>query len=274
MNKRLVLKSLLGATLALGFVFGAQAQDALARTKASGVLKIGTETAFAPFDFIDGGTHVGLNMDLMNEVAKEMGVKTEWTALPWEGVLPGLEAKKFDMVTGPVTITKARMERYRFTPPIAEATVALLKRKGDKTVMKPEDIAGKPVGGGKASAQLAQLKTFAESLGKADVREYPGNNEAYADLAAGRIVAVGNSLPNIAYVASQRSDTFEVVKPAFGIKSYFGYVARKDDDSAKLMDAISAAMLKIKGDGRLAKIQKKWFGDSFDTPDSVPNPAL
>jgi len=51
-------------------------------------------------------------------------------------------------------------------------------------------------------------------------------------------------------------------------------VARKDDDSAKLMDAITAAMLKIKGDGRLAKIQKKWFGDSFDTPDSVPNPAL
>lgn len=274
MSKRLVLKTLLGASLALGLALSAQAQDALARTKASGVLKIGTETAFAPFDFIDGGAHVGLNMDLMNEVAKEMGVKTEWTALPWEGVLPGLEAKKFDMVTGPVTITKARMERYRFTPPIAEATVALLKRKGDKSVMKPEDIAGKPVGGGKASAQLAQLKTFAESLGKADVREYPGNNEAYADLAAGRIVAVGNSLPNISYVAQQRSDTFEVVKPAFGIKSYFGYVARKDDDSAKLMEAITAAMLKIKADGRLAKIQKKWFGDSFDTPDSVPNPAL
>lgn len=274
MSKRLVLKSLLGATLALGFVFGVQAQDALARTKSSGLLKIGTETAFAPFDFIDGGTHTGLNMDLMNEVAKEMGVKVEWTTLPWEGVLPGLEAKKFDMVTGPVTITKARMERYRFTPPIAEATVALLKRKGDKSVMKPEDIAGKPVGGGKASAQLAQLKTFAESLGKADVREYPGNNEAYADLAAGRIVAVGNSLPNITYVAQQRSDTFEVVKPAFGIKSYFGYVTRKDDDSAKLMDAITAAMLKIKADGRLAKIQKKWFGDSFDTPDAVANPAL
>ena len=41
-----------------------------------------------------------------------------------------------------------------------------------------------------------------------------------------------------------------------------------------LADAISAAMLKIKADGRLGKIQKKWFGDSFDTPDSVPNPAL
>lgn len=274
MNKSSVLKSLLGATLALGMVMSAQAQDALARTKQTGVLKIGTETAFAPFDFINGGKHVGLNSELMGEVAKEMGVKIEWTTLPWEGVLPGLEAKKFDMVTGPVTITKARMERYRFTPPIAEATVALLKRKGDTSVMKPSDIAGKPVGGGKASAQLAQLKSYAESLGKADVREYPGNNEAYADLAAGRIVAVGNSLPNITYVAQQRSDTFEVVKPAFGLKTYFGYVTRKDDDSAKLMEAMTAAMLKIKADGRLANIQKKWFGDSFDTPDAVTSPAL
>ena len=275
MSKRIFLKTLLGATVALGVVFGAQAQDALMRVKQAGVIKVGTETAFAPFDFIDAGAHVGLNVDLFAEVAKELGVKLEWVALPWEGVLPGLEAKKFDMVAGPATITKERMERYRFSPPIAEATVALLKRADDKSVMKPADIAGKAVGAGKASAQLSQLKTFTDGLpGKADIREYPGNNEAYADLAAGRIVAVANSLPNIAYVAQQRPDTFAVVKPAFGTKTYFGYIGRKDADSAKLMDAVQAAMLKIKADGRLAKIQKKWFGDSFDTPDMVTTPNV
>jgi polar amino acid transport system substrate-binding protein len=275
MQKRSFVKSLAAAALLLAAQAGAQAQDALARVKASGVLKVGTETAFAPFDFINEGKHDGLNVDLFNELAKDMGVKLEWVLLPWTGVLPGLEASKFDMVAGPATITKARMERYRFTPPIAEATVALLKRKGDKAVGKPEDVAGKAVGAGKASAQLAQLKAFTDALpGKADVREYPGNNEAYADLAAGRIVAVGNSLPNITYVAQQRPDTFEVVKPAFGVKTYFGYLSRNDADSASLMSAVSAAMLKMKADGRLAKFQKKWFGDSFDTPDAVTTPNL
>ena len=276
MNKRTVIQLLAGAVLAVGMSgVVAKAEDALSRVKSTGTLKVGTETEFAPFDFIDAGNHVGLNVDLFAEIGKEMGVKIEWVALPWEGVLPGLDAGKFDMVAGPATITKARTERYRFSPPIAEATVALLKRKGDKSVMKPEDIAGKAVGGGKASAQLAQLKALAETLpGKADVREYVGNSEAYADLAAGRIVAVGNSLPNIAYVASQRPDTFEVVKPPFGTKSYFGYIGRKDGDYAKLGDAVQAAMLKIKADGRLAAIQKKWFGDSFDTPDLVTEPAL
>lgn len=274
MTKRLFLKTLTGAAIALACV-GAHAQDALARVKQAGVLKVGTETAFAPFDFIRNGEHVGLNVDVFNELAKELGVKLEWVLLPWEGVLPGLETNKFDMVGGPATITKARMERYRFSTPIAEATAAFLKRKGDASVMKPADIAGKTLGGAKSSSQLAQAKAFGDTLpGKVQTREYPGNNEAYADLAAGRIAVVANSLPNIAYVAQQRPDTFEVVQPPFGAKSYFGYLSRKDADAAKLADAVDAALLKMKADGRLANLQKKWFGERFDTPDQPPAPSF
>ena len=273
MNKRTILKFVIGACVAMGLGGAAYADDILAKVKAAGVMKVGTETEFAPFDFIDAGAHVGLNVDLFDEIGKELGVKIEWVALPWDGVLPALEAGKFDMVAGPATITKARMEHYRFSPPIAEATVALLKRKGDKSVMKPEDIGGKIVGAGTATSQLAQLKAFGDTLpGKVDAREYVGFNEAYADLAAGRIVAVGNSLPNIAFVAKQRADTFEVVLPTFGAKSYFGFIGRKDADYASLADAVQAAMLKIKSDGRMATIQKKWFGTTFETPDSVPTP--
>lgn len=273
MNKRFLLKSLMGVGAALLVMSSAYAEDVLGKVKAAGTLKVGTETEFAPFDYIDAGAHAGLNVDLFAEIGKELGVKIEWVALPWDGVLPGLEAGKFDMVAGPATITKARMEHYRFSPPIAEATVALLKRKGDTSVMKPEDIAGKAVGAGKSTSQLAQMKAFGETLpSKIEAKEYVGFNEAYADLAAGRIVAVGNSLPNIAFVAKQRADTFEVVMPTFGAKSYFGYIGRKDADYAPLMDAVQAAMLKIKADGRLATIQKKWFGTKFDVPDAVTTP--
>jgi polar amino acid transport system substrate-binding protein len=273
MNKRGFCAALIGAAVAMALGGAAYADDMLAKVKAAGVMKVGTETEFAPFDYIDAGAHVGLNVDLFDEIGKELGVKIEWVALPWDGVLPGLEAGKFDMVAGPATITKARMEHYRFTPPIAEATVALMKRKGDKSIMKPEDIGGKIVGEGKATSQLAQTKAFGDTLpGKVEIKEYVGFNEAYADLAAGRVAAVGNSLPNIAFVAKQRPDTFEVVLPTFGAKSYFGFIGRKDPEYASLMDAVQAAMLKIKADGRMAKIQQKWFGTTFDTPDSVPTP--
>ncbi|MBO0905865.1 transporter substrate-binding domain-containing protein [Jiella sonneratiae] len=276
MNKRFLMKAMLGLSLALGLPLAAHAEDTLAKVKSAGVLKVGTETAFAPFDFInESGEHAGLNVDMFDEIGKELGVKIEWVTLPWDGVLPALEAGKFDMVAGPATITKARLERYRFTIPIAEATVALLKQAGDDSLSKPEDIAGKLVGSGKATAQLAQLQEFGKSLkGGVETREYVSFNEAYADLAAGRIVAVANSLPNIAYVAQQQSDTFAVVKPAFGQPSYFGFIGTKKPEDQSLLDAVDAAILKMKQDGRLGKMQEKWFGTTFDTPDTVPEPKV
>ena len=100
--------------------------------------------------------------------------------------------------------------------------------------MKPEDIAGKTVGGQKGTSQVEQLKAFAAKLPKpVEVKEYVDNNQSYADLAAGRIDAAVNSLPNLAYVAQQRPDTFAVVTPPFGQPTYFSWVAparRQDAD--------------------------------------------
>ncbi|ORE99033.1 transporter substrate-binding domain-containing protein [Aurantimonas sp. 22II-16-19i] len=278
MNKRFLMKAMLSLALALPLAapVAAHAEDALARVKAAGSMKVGTETAFAPFDFIDeAGAHAGLNVDLFTEIGKEMGVEIDWVTLPWDGVLPGLEAGQFDMVAGPATITKARVERYRFLSPIAEATVALLKQAGDDSIQKPEDIAGKLVGAGKATAQLAQVQAYGETLpGGIETREYVGFNEAYADLAAGRIVAVANSLPNIAYVAQTQPDVFAVVKPAFGQPSYFGYIGTKKPEDQSLLDAVDAAIIKIKQDGRMTKLQEKWFGTTFETPNEVPEPKV
>lgn len=275
MKANVIKTAMLAVAASLMLSSAALAQDVLEKVKVAGVLKVGTETAFAPFDFIDAGAHVGLNVDLFAEIGKELGVTIEWVTLPWDGVLPGLETGKFDIVAGPATITNARMERYRFTPPIAEATVALLKKTGDDTLMTPEDIAGKAVGSGKATAQLAQLQEFSATLpSPVDAKEYVSFNEAYADLAAGRVVAVANSLPNIAFVAQQRPETFTLVKPPFGQKTYFGYPGRTDPEYASLMDAVDAAMATIKADGRMDEIQMKWFGVVFDTPAKVEKAAF
>ena len=263
--------SVLAFCAASAVSIGAHAEDQLAKVKQAGELVVGTEMQFAPFDFLDNGQQAGFNKDLFAEVGKEMGVKVRFIDLPWPSVLPGLEAGKFDMVGGPLTMTKARAERYAFSLPIADATDALLKRANDPSIKASGDISGKTVGAGKSSAQLEQLKTYIATLPKPpEVREYVDNNQAYADLAAGRIAAVANSLTNIAYVAKQRPDTFAVVQPAFGNKVYFAYCLRKDADSKPLLDAFNAALVKLNKDGRLAALQKKWFGTAMDVPTTEP----
>lgn len=248
----------------------AMAEDLLAKAKAKGELTVGTELQFAPFDFVEDGKQAGMNKEIFAEIGKELGVKITFLDLPWPSVLPGLEAGKFDMVAGPATITKARMERYRFTSPIANATVAILKKKGDTSITKPEDIAGKKVGSAKATAQLAQLQEFAKTLPSAPtIQEYVDFSQSYADLGAGRIVAVANSLPNIAFLAKSKPDVFEVVEPPFGKPVYFGFIGTKSDDAKSLLDAVDAVIIKMKHDGRLAALQKKWFGTEMATPDQV-----
>jgi polar amino acid transport system substrate-binding protein len=257
----------------LGVTGAAFADDTLAQIKQRGVLSTATEMQFPPFDISDNGTYKGLDRDLVDAVGKEMGVKVSYLDLPWTSVLPGLDAKKFDLCIAPVTITKERMKRYAFTVPIADATAALMKRADDKSIMKPEDIAGKTVGGQKGTSQVAQLKEFGAKLPKpVEVKEYVDNNQSYADLAAGRIDASVNSLPNLAYVAQQRSDTFAMVAPPFGSPTYFSWVGRLDDKT--LIDAINAAILAVEANGDMAKIQKTWFGQTMDLPKTVPEPSI
>ena len=277
LTRREALKATIAAAATVGGLFGAMrgayAQDTLAEIKKRGELVVATEMQFPPFDISDNGVYKGVDRELIDAVAKEMGVKVSYLDLPWTSVLPGLDAKKFDLCIAPVTITKERMKRYLFTVPIADATAALMKRADDKSIAKPEDIAGKTVGGQKGTSQLEQLKAFSAKLPKpVDVKEYVDNNQSYADLAAGRIDAAVNSLPNLAYAAAQRSDAFAVVLPAFGQPTYFSWVGRLDD--ATLVDAINAAIVKTEADGTMATIQKKWFGQTMDLPKTVPQPSI
>ncbi len=252
---------------------GAHAEDQLAKVKKAGELVVGTEMQFAPFDFLENGQQAGFNKDLFAAVGKELGVKVRFIDLPWPSVLPGLDAGKFDMVGGPLTMTQARAERYAFSLPVADATDALLKRTSDASIKTSADVAGKTIGAAKGTAQLDQLKAYVATLPKAPtIREYIDNNQAYSDLAAGRIVAVANAMTNIAYVAKQRPETFAVVTPPFGKMVYYAYCMRNDADSKPLLDAFNAALLKLQSDGSLAALQKKWLGTTMTVPNTMPAP--
>ena len=250
--------------------FSAAQADQLADIKAKGTIHFATEMLYPPFDMLVNGEYQGFCRDLADLVAAELGVKAEYQDLPWTSVLPGLEVGKFDMTNAPVTVNKERMERYSFTLPISDATKGLLKRTADDSIQKPEDIAGKVVAAQKGSAELDELKAYAANLQGVVFKEYASTEEANADLAAGRIDAVANGSALNAYAAAQRPEIFTNVNPPFGHKSYYAWVARKGEDSASLVVAVNEALRKIQDDGRLAEIQKKWFGETSELPKEMP----
>ena len=206
------------------------------------------------------------------------GVALNRLDVPWQGILPGLAAGRFDYVVTSVTVTRERYERYALSLPIADATMALVKRKGDDSIRAPEDIAGHAVGSQAGSAQLQTLQAFAEGLSRAgegveDIRTYVDFNEAFADLAAGRISAVSQSVPNLLELVRTRPDTFEMVLPAFGPKAYFSWAGRRDAESAALVAFMDEQLAALNRSGVLTALQEKWFGGPMDLPsDALPVP--
>jgi len=269
----------LALTLAAADAPPAQA-DLLEEIKQRGTFVVGTEARFPPFEFVEGGEIVGYSSDMMEHIMEAMpGVTLEQLDLPWQGILPGLAAKRFDYVITSVTVTKERYDAYHLSLPIADATMAVIKRNGDDSIGSAEDIAGKVVGSQAGSAQLQALEALAAELEAAgtpvsDIRTYVDFGEAYADLAAGRLAAVVNSLPNQLEAARQRPDAFEVVLPTFGPKKYFAWAGRKDEDSASLNAFMDEQIRALNESGTLAELQRKWFGDVMELPsDQLPEPA-
>lgn len=256
----------------------ADAQDLLASIEARGELVVGTEARYAPFEFVENGEIVGYSADVIARVMEVFpGVKLNRMDLPFQGILPGLQAKKFDYVVTSIVADKARYEKFALSAPIADATVALVKRKSDTSISVSDDIAGKIVGTQAGSVPLGDVNAFAEKL-KAqgipvkEVKTYVGFEEAYADLMVGRIDAVANTLPALFMLTQKRADDFEVVQPAFGPSRYIAWAGRKDEDSAGLVRKIDERLQELNKSGVLAELQKKWIGNSADLPLTLPAP--
>lgn len=270
----------LTSALFVGVAPPAAKADLLAEVKQRGTLTVGTEARFPPFEFVKDGKIVGYSTDLMEHILKELpNVEYKQLDLPWQGILPGLAAKRFDYVITSVTATKERYEKYHLSLPIADATVAALKRKGDDSITKEEDLAGKVAASQTGSGQLQALEGVAARLKEAgtpvaSVRTYVDFGEAYADLAAGRLAVVVNSLPNLLEAVRQRPEAFEVVPLASVPKTYFSWAGRKDADSASLNEFFDQQIRRLNEDGTLAELQKKWFGDVMEVPsDKLPVPS-
>lgn len=238
--------------------------------KKSGKMVVGTEAAFEPFEFIQDGKIVGYGSDILDVVVKNLDVELEQLDLPWQGILPGLDAKKFDFVATSVTITPERAKKYDFTVPIADGTMAVLKRKGDNSILKPDDIVGKVVGTQLGSGQLKALNDYNEQLkskgnGVKEIKEYVGYPEIYQELETGRIDAAINTMANLSTIMKKSPDSFEIVG-TFGDQLWLSWAVRKGDK--ELLDYLDKQILELRDSGKLEEMQMKWFGFTMDIPDS------
>ena len=261
------------------FTGSASAETTLEKIKRTGKTTVGTEAAFPPFEFIKDGKIVGYGKDILDYIIADLGVELNQLDLPWQGILPGVLAGKFDFVATSVSIQPERVVKYAYTVPIAEGTTWTMKRAGDDSMKSIDDLAGKVVGTQLASAGEATGKEFEAKLkekglgGYKELKLYTAYPETYLALANGEIDVVVQTLPNLAVVVKEHPGVFELLD-AMTDKSYMCWVTRPEDTD--LRDYISSQIIEMRDNGKLHELQDKWFGFRMDIPDSgfLPEGAL
>lgn len=233
---------------------------------------VATEAAFAPFEFIRDGNIVGYDMDILNEVLHNLNVEMEQYDVPFSGIFTGLQEKKFDIIVTAISVTPERKEKLGLTTPIADGSLSVLKRKDDASIKTVEDIGGKILGAQVGSASEGDIKDFSEKLekqgkpGVKEVRLYDSVPATILDLKNGRIDALVQPLPLLSTWVKENPDDYEIVGSIMK-NQYITWAVRKEDK--ELLDAINTEILKLKENGKLAELQQKWFGYTFDLPDEL-----
>ncbi|WP_165849166.1 basic amino acid ABC transporter substrate-binding protein [Candidatus Cryosericum septentrionale] len=231
----------------------------LDRVKQDGVLTVGNDTTYAPFEFADSTNKpTGFDIDLIAAVAEKLGLKTDIVTTAWDGIIPALQTQKFEVVISSMTITPDREKEVSFSIPYYRADMGIVFDKTLHTIATPSDLAGLRVG--------AQVGTTGEQSahmidGVTDVRSYPDIQLAMADLKLARIDAVVNDFPVCAYYAKD-SPTLTVIRilkvKDLDLTQYYGIAMRLEDKQLKI--AVDKALQDLVKDGTYDTIYAKWFG--------------
>ncbi|WP_456297169.1 ABC transporter substrate-binding protein [Vibrio sp. AK197] len=241
---------------------------ALAATAATGVAKakdwktvrFGIEGAYPPFSWTEAdGSLKGFDVDMANALCEQMEVTCKIVPQDWDGIIPSLLARKYDAIIAAMSITEERKKKVDFTNKYALIPNKFIAKKG--AGLDFNNLDGVKIGVQRATTHD---KYLTDNYGdKVDIVRYGSFDDAYLDLANGRIEAVLGDASALeeGVLNKDGGKDYEFVGPSLTDPKWFGdgfgiAVRKQDKDlTAKLNDAIAA----LRQNGEYQKIQAKYF---------------
>jgi len=242
--------------------------DYAEQLKEPGILNVGSDNAYPPFENIEPGADEpsGFDVDLYTEVADRLELEAKSTTTDFDGLFTqSIPDGTFDIGVSAITIKESRRETVDFSVPYFKADLSL----AINTVETPDiagidDLAGLTIGAQKGTTGEDCANVLVEQGKAAEVKSYGDTAQAFQDLEAGRIAAIVNDAP-----ASQgfieRADDLAVVQ-VIRTNERYGFAISKDKPDLRVK--IDEVLTEIMTDGTYATIYEEWFGTQppYDVP--------
>jgi len=261
-------------TAAAPAVDQALADKVPAAVKSDGKILIGTDSSYAPNEFLDtdGKTVVGFDVDLFNAVAAKLGLTTEWQSAAFDAIIPGIQSGKYEAGVSSFTINDERKQQVNMVSYFSAGTQWGTKS-GNPSAVQPDDACGKKVAVQTNTVQdtddLPKRVEACESAGKPAITidRYQRQDQATAAVVSGKDDAMLADSPVVAYAVQQTNGQLELLGEIYDAAPY-GYVVNKDQ--ADFAEALAGAVAALVSDGTYQQILTKWGVQAG----AIDNPAV
>jgi lysine/arginine/ornithine transport system substrate-binding protein len=256
------MRKFLGAALAV--IASGAVVPAVANAKAFTEIKFGVDATYPPFESLSpSGQFEGFDIDLGRAICAELKVKCVFVSQSFDGIIPALQARKFDAILSSMTVTPEREKQIAFSSEMYDEPTSLIARKGSHLLPTVASLKGKTVGVEAGTIQETYAKTYWQPEG-VRVVSYQGQDQVYADLLSGRLDAsLQDSVEaDYGFLKTPKGADFELAgnvtdDPKDVLGSYIAIGLRKNDPALKAK--IDEAIATIIKNGTYKKIEARYF---------------
>jgi len=245
------------AALAFLLALPTHADEALTRVRVRGVLKIATDATYPPFEYLENDKLVGFDVEIAQELGKELGVKVELTSMEWSGVFAAVETGKVDLILSGVTITAERKKGNGFTRPYFLSGQVLVRKRGDSRITKPTDLLDPKLTAAVQQETTGQFGLEKVGVPKDRMHRFDTLQDALMDVRNGKSDAAVGDEPALREIIRKGYPELELAPGRPFVEENLGIVGRKD--ARDLLAALNTALERVMADGRYTRLYEKWM---------------
>lgn len=236
--------------------------DASLTTAVDGVLSMATEATFPPYEYYDGDTIVGIDVEIAQAIADKLGLELQVTDIAFESIIPGVQTGKYDIGLAGMTVTDERLEQVNFTDSYATGIQVVIVGP-NSSITSVDDLfaegANNVVGTQTGTTGFIYATSDIQDAGLGEVKSFAKTTDAVEALKNGQVdCVILDNQPAQALVAANEGAGLSILDTEYAVEDYAAAVSK---DNAALTDAINGALKDLIADGTVQSILDKYISE-------------
>lgn len=220
--------------------------------------KVGIDTTYPPFEFEENGEYTGIDIDIINAIAKNQGFKIEFSPMDFGGIIPALQANQLDIAIAGMSITDERKKVVDFSDPYFDAGLTLVVSADNSDITSLEDLKGKTVAvkSGTTGAEFARAN---EGKYGYEVAQFEDSPSMFQEVSNGNADVLLEDYPVIAYAIAESGLDLKTVGERLTGDQYG--IAVLKGENAEVLEQINTGLQELRDNGEYDKIINKYIGE-------------